>query len=79
MGDISLYLLPGFQARVACPADSGPNGSGEGCFAAEGSRTYKGRTRTLVNGFFLWDEDIGEIVPLPSQAAVTYKHKRPDS
>jgi hypothetical protein len=69
-----VYLLPGMTAKVKVPDFYVFNGERD--VPAPGGGT---RTATTVNGFILFDEDVGSIEAVDKEPAVMYTHKKYDA
>ena len=70
-GSVSIYLLPGMKAKIAVPD----------FFIGVGDRQYMDitgnrLTKTLQNGFYVEDEDVGTIEVVAGEPAVIYTHKK---
>lgn len=71
----AVYLLPGMKAQITIPrVDANPNNA----FAKTGTVTSElGEERTLQNGFYVEDEDVGEITEvLEDMVGIVYLHKK---
>jgi len=67
----SIYLIPGMQAEFSVNDFYCKHGT-EKCQKADG--TYE--NKTLVNGFYVLDEDVGTIESIAGGAKVLYTHKK---
>lgn len=67
----AVYLLPGMSVKIKAP----------GYFVKHGNVMHEHKDgtvseRTLLQGFVVDDEDVGEITKVAGEPAVIYKHKK---
>ena len=73
-GSVSVYLLAGMQIKLTVP--DYPE-LGDSWFSRTASLKIDETTeQTFTNGFYVEDDNVGEITAVQSEAAVIYKHKR---
>lgn len=89
VGETTIYLLAGMRVKIEIPID---DYSGHAFFPYDPLRygnpagypyhppfTFRGKDVSgdnMVNGFWLEDEEIGEIVPEQTGLAIEYHHKK---
>ena len=75
----SIYLIPGMSAKLEAAYD--PDGGKFDFARMDDFRVSADRTEdlSLTNGFYVENEDVGEIVAVKDEPAVIYTHNRPES
>jgi len=79
-GEISVFLIPGMRLKISTILENEEGSRGIGFFARkEDSVNFKGKRYSLINGFGVDDEIVGEIIPVSGdELGVIYTHKRPE-
>jgi len=78
-GEISVFLVPGMNLKVATVLETEAGSRGIGFFIDPNStRSYKGKVFQLMSGFAVDDEAVGSLRPASGDVAIIYKHTRPE-
>lgn len=72
-GNVAIHLLAGMKAKITVPHNVF---LGEGWFPKIESFAFSGKTINPINGFWVENEDVGEISEVTGELAVIYHHKK---
>jgi hypothetical protein len=73
--NISVYFNPGETYTIYVPVNMKNNG---GFFPRkEPIKDQNGNLRALINGFYIENDEVGEISPVANKVAIKYKHNYP--